>query len=144
MDLPNSSLINQKILCLDIGSKRIGLALWNPAAKLARPFSLRERKTLKEDLHFLENLIKEYEIEAFLIGLPTSLDGKITESTKNALFWVEQVKRRFSLPVYTFDEALSTVEAIQILRKSGSKNKVKKVDSVAAALILEEFIRSHA
>jgi putative Holliday junction resolvase len=133
-----------KILAMDIGSKRIGLAIWNPAAKLSRPIDARKRKTLKEDIAYLKQIVIENEIEAFLIGIPLSLGGKITESTKNAHFWVEQMKT-FSLPVFTFDESFSTQDAFAIMQETTARKKHKeKKDSIAAALFLEEFIRETA
>ena len=87
-------------------------------------------------------MIAEYEIQGFLIGIPLSLSGKITESTKNAEFWTKQMEA-FSLPVFTFDESLSTQEAYALLQTTTSRKKHKdKKDSISAALFLEEFIRA--
>jgi putative Holliday junction resolvase len=144
MSKQTKNIGERRILALDIGSKRIGVAIWNPRARLAgvRPFRL--RKTLKEDLQFFKELIEKEEVETILIGLPVSLGGKITDSTKNALFWVEQMRENFKLPVRTYDESLSSVEAIQIMRDMKKKNKQDHKDSLSAALFLEEFIRAQA
>lgn len=146
MNLKESPPSAQKILCLDIGSKRIGLALWNPGAKLSRPLDILKRKTLKSDLDYLREIVLKEEIESFLVGIPWGLNEQSTQSTKNALFWKETLEKTFSLPVYTHDESFSTQEAVDLLRDRGvkvrSKTAAEKKDSFAAALILEEFIRA--
>jgi putative Holliday junction resolvase len=119
----------------------MGLAIWEPRTKWITPLPALQRKTLKQDLQVFQKLIKEREIEAFLVGLPIGLDGKITKSTENALFWVDQLKKTFELPVHTYDESLSTKDALEILKDRSSQQKKDKKDSVAAALILEEFMR---
>jgi len=141
----SSSKRSQRILALDIGSKRIGIAVWNPEAALAVPLPILSRKTLKDDLRFLKAVVVTQKVEAFLIGIPWSLRGKMTPSTQNALFWLDEVKRNFSIPVYEFDESFSTRSAEEILKLTGQssmkKRKMKK-DSIAAALILEDFLNA--
>lgn len=135
----------KRLLALDIGSKRIGLAIWNPKARLAEPIDLRRRKTLAEDLKFLNALIGEREIEALLVGIPLTLGEKESESTKNARFWVDTLKSKLGLPVYEWDESLSSRDADDLMRLTTKKSKQKdKRDSIAAALFLEEFIRGLA
>lgn len=133
--------LNKVILSLDIGSKRIGLALWQPSTQWMQPLPRLDRKTLKVDLQVLEKLIAKHQIEAFLVGLPLSLSGKTTESTKNAIFWAEKLKETFNLPVYTHDEALSTTEALKRLEHKKPKDRNAQKDSMSALVILEEFIR---
>ncbi|MDB5039097.1 MAG: Holliday junction resolvase-like protein [Bacteriovoracaceae bacterium] len=119
----------------------MGLAVWEPKTRWITPLPARIRKTLKDDLKFFAALVKERAIEAFLVGLPIGLDGRITESTENALFWVNKLKTELALPVHTYDESLSTKDALELLKDRSSKQKKEKKDSVAAALILEEFMR---
>lgn len=142
---PKNSLRQNRLLGFDIGSKRIGLALWNPGAQLASPLPIRHRKTLKEDLAFFLKVLSDHQVEGLVVGIPTSLQGRETESTKNARFWVDKLTETMNLPVYTADEAMSTKEANEILRETSSvKRRDEKRDSIAAALILEEFIRGLA
>src|SRR5690606_19168099 len=125
-----------RLLSLDIGSKRIGVAVYNPRSKLVRPLPILHRRTLRQDLVELTSIIQREEIEGLVVGVPLSLEGKITDSTKNALFWVDTLKTKQSLPVFTCDESLSTREAIQVLKHQGAKSKKDKIDSFAAALFL--------
>lgn len=137
-----NTISKKTILSLDIGSKRIGLALWNPTTKLITPLPLRKRETLKKDLHYFSDLIQQHHVEAILIGLPLSLGEKMTPSTEMALFWVGQIKDFLKLPVYTLDESFSTKDALVLMKTLNKKNKEKenKKDSIAAAIILQEFI----
>ena len=140
----DDDITQKRILAFDIGSKRIGLAVWNPGARLATTLPMRQRKTLKEDIAYFRNVIETEKVEAILVGLPISLGGKKTESTENALFWVKQLKKHFDLPVRTYDESLSSVEALRIIKLKKTKDKKLLKDSLSAALFLEEFIRAQA
>lgn len=119
----------------------MGLATFEPKTEWISPLPVYSRKTLKHDLAHLAHIVREHDIEAFVIGLPLSLAGKETPSTHNALFWVETLKEHFGLPVHLHDEALSTTEAHDRLRHIPSKRRKEIRDSAAAAIILEEFIR---
>lgn len=136
-------LKDTKLLGVDIGTKRIGLALWNPAAQLTRPLPHRLRRTLKEDLEFFRKLLEEHDIQAIVVGIPTNLHGQDTPSTKNARFWLETFKEHFKIPILEQDESLSTKEALSLLKQQQAKNKKTKVDSLAACIILEDFVKEH-
>lgn len=139
------SAVQKRLLAFDIGSKRIGLALWNPAAKLATPLETRHRKTLAQDLAAFKSIIDREQIEALVVGLPTTLLGRESVSTENAKFWIEKLETEFKLPVFTVDESLSSREADDLMRLTTGKTKQKeKRDSIAAALILEAFINGLA
>jgi len=127
------------VLAIDVGSKRMGLAIWNPRAKLTRTLAVLHRKKLAADLKILDKIIQDEAVEGVLIGLPISLSGNETASTENSRFWAELVEKEFDLPVAVFDESLSTKEAVKILRSQGKD--ISKKDSIAAALTLEEFMR---
>jgi len=130
-----------KLLAIDPGSVRLGFAVWNPVAQMSRTLPVWTRKGLKSDLSFIRELILQNEIEAFLVGLPISLGGNETQSTQNARFWVEKLESEFELPVYTQDESLSSKDAEKLLKAANTRSKKTKLDSIAAAIFLEEFIR---
>ncbi len=124
----------------------MGLALWDSAAKLARPLTVLKRKNLKADLAAIHKIVSENAISALVVGVPISLAGNRTTSTDNADFWVQKLKDEFQLPTYTLDESLSTKEAVEILKEKGikarSKTSKELKDAYAAAIILEEFMRA--
>jgi len=142
----NPDIPKKVILAVDTGSKRMGLALWNPKARMARALPVLARKKLALDLAALQKIVSEEGVEAFLVGLPISLGGNKTQSTENAEWWVNKISEIFQKPVYTFDESLSTQEAIGILKMQGHGSSSKKTkemkDSLSAAVFLEEFIRA--
>jgi putative Holliday junction resolvase len=137
-----------KLLGLDIGSKRIGLATWNPKARLAQPLDPLHRKNKAHDLQFLKEIVIREEVEALVVGLPIGLDGQETESTRNARWWKDLLVAEIGLPTFEWDESFSTSHADDILREQGIKLRTtrakNKKDSIAAALILEEFTQAHA
>jgi putative Holliday junction resolvase len=134
-------LSKKKILALDVGSVRIGMAIWRPESQLAVSLEHLKRKSLKDDLSRIEHVVAKEQVEVFLVGLPISLSGNITQSTKNSLFWIEALKNSFQLPVYSYDESLSSKRALEILKGRSISEKKKKKDSLSAALFLEDFIR---
>ena len=138
------SFVEQRILALDIGTKRIGLAIWIPDAKLSRSLPVLERKVLQKDLQKIKTLVEQEKIEALVVGMPYALSGAETDSTRNAKFWMQTLQENFVIPVYEQDESMSTQEAESILKASSSSHRKQKKDSLAAALILEEFIRAHS
>lgn len=126
------------ILGLDIGKKRIGVARVNMVAKLPQPIG-----TIANDASFLGilgDLIKTYEIDTIVVGLPRSLDGNETDQSKYTRDFARNMTE-FNLPVIFQDETLSSVEAES--RLSGRRAYEKsKIDAMAAAVILEDYLVS--
>lgn len=135
------TLSERIILSMDFGSKRIGFAVWDPKARLPIPLAVWHRKVLEKDLSQVKELIEKYNVEILLVGKPINLSEKYTQSTQEAIFWKKQLEARFSLPIYFQDESFSTKEAEKIMSYKKSKKKKEMKDSLAAAIILEEFLR---
>jgi putative Holliday junction resolvase len=125
--------VNQ-YLALDVGLKRTGIARGSDAARLAEP--LRTVATT-EVLSTLKNLAEEYNVSAIVVGLPRNLHGNSTQQTNWVRDWVVKLKRKIDLPFYWQDEVLTTriAEAKKLTYK-----KVQDVDSLAAAIILQDFL----
>ncbi len=140
-ETPSIRTLQSKILALDIGSKRMGLALWNPGAQLGSVLPTLERKNLRADLESIKNLVTAQGVEAFLVGMPLGLDGKMTKSAETSEFWIGQLKQNFQLPIFTFDEGLSTKEAVKTMAHQRKKKRESMKDGFAALMILEDFIR---
>lgn len=132
-----------RILALDIGKRRIGIAISDPLQITARPHSTIERN--KESPQMIASLAKELEVQRILVGLPLHLDGTEGSQAKDVRRFAEKLEPLIPDVPYEFqDERLSSVEAEQRLadrRGSWRKNR-KKVDSVAAAVILEDFLKN--
>ena len=123
------------LLAFDFGSKRIGVAKGLALLQSAEPL---RAITVSGDARFvaIEKLIRDWQPDALVVGVPFHPDGAEHEMTLAARRFGRQLKGRFRLPVYEVDERYTSVEA----ESMGARD----VDSTAAALILEQFFREHA
>lgn len=131
-----------RVLGIDLGTRRIGLALSDPEAAFAFPLSVLERHGGKRDLEALSALVREREVERIVVGLPLHLDGGAGEAARSAREFAEALARVTALPVDLFDERWTTREALRSLRDSAPKRRRRKgeVDAVAATLLLQSWL----
>jgi putative Holliday junction resolvase len=131
-----------RILGLDIGSKRIGIAISDAEGGIAFPSGKLDRQGREKDLESLRNLIVERDVERVVVGLPKHMDGREGVEARAARDFAADLARVTQLQVDTLDERLTTVEAERILRESGSRGKKKRevVDSIAASIILRTYL----
>ena len=131
-----------RFLCLDIGDKRIGVAVSDPFNTYALPVKTYFRKNLKEDLRAVAELVKQKYATAVICGLPVNFDGQETTQTKKVSFFIEKLKETLAVPVISVDERCTTLEAEAILIGQGKSREERKqcVDSLAATSILEGFL----
>ena len=129
-------------MCLDIGDKRIGVAISDPFNSYSLPVTTYNRKNLRTDLDGIEKIIKEKGATALVCGLPVNFDGTPSVQTNKALFFIEKLKERVSVEVFTVDERCTTCEAEETLIEQGKSREERKkfVDSLAAASILQGFL----
>lgn len=131
-----------RLLGLDLGERRIGLAVSDADGKLALPAGHVQRTKLKEDLLRVLEAAQSRGVHGFVVGVPYQLDGTVGRQAKRALGFVKALKRQTSLPVYTVDESFTSVEAEGLMRDAGRPPSVDRaaVDEAAAALILLRFL----
>ena len=134
-----------RILGLDYGSKTVGTAVSDGLGLTAQALSTIERKEenkLRKTLREIEALIAEYHAEQIVLGLPLNMDGSVSERAEKTLEFKEMLEKRTGLPVILQDERLTTFAADEILAESGvpKKDRKKVIDSVAAGLILEDYL----
>ena len=131
-----------KYLCFDYGEKRIGVAASDGGGAMAFPRPALFRTTRLELFESLSGLLEKERPDALVLGLPKHLDGSDSLTTRQVRNFAASLKRRFDLPIYLMDERLSSAEAESMLRESGQKahNRDGRVDSLAAARILESFL----
>ena len=132
-----------RALGVDLGSRRIGVALSDSGGTLATPYETVERSgDVALDHRRLLALADEAEVECLVVGLPLSLDGGLGPAAEAVLSEVDELKRATSLPVETYDERLTTVTAHDLLRQAGRKGKARRkvVDQTAAAVILQAWL----
>jgi putative Holliday junction resolvase len=133
-----------KILALDVGDRRIGLAISDEMGWTAQGLETYERRTLRQDLVYLIELIRSRDVTDIVVGLPRHLDGHIGPQAQKVLTFVESLKTRISVPVLMWDERLTSREAERTLidaHVSRSKRKTV-VDQMAAILILQGYLDS--
>lgn len=132
-----------RCLGLDLGSKRIGVALCDPEERVATPLTVVQRtKSRNEDHVRIAALVREYEAEAVVVGLPLNMNSKVTAAAQAAIDETEQLKLVVGVPVHLYDERLTTVTADRSLMEMEMKADARRrvVDKVAAAVMLQSFI----
>ena len=127
---------------MDLGERRIGLAVSDTAGRLALPAGHVQRTKLKEDLLRVLEMAASRDAEGLVVGIPYNLDGATGPQAKRALGFVRALKKQTSLPVYTVDESFTSVEAEALMREAGGQPSRQRaaVDETAAALILQRFL----
>jgi len=129
-------------LALDVGERRIGLALSDPSGLLATPLATIQRTQEPADVDEVLRLAEEHDVEKMVVGLPLELSGRRGPQAGRVMAFARALIGRTELPVETVDERYSTVEAERRLRDSGvepSKDRAR-LDAAAAAVILESYL----
>ncbi|MDP3017295.1 MAG: Holliday junction resolvase RuvX [Deltaproteobacteria bacterium] len=132
-----------RIMGLDVGSKTIGVAISDELGITAQGLKTIKRKAMEDDLRELDAIISQFKIEKIVVGLPKNMDGSLGKQAEFVLGWIEDLKNKIQLPVETWDERLSTVEATKTLLKADLSRKKRKgvIDKVAAVLILQGYLQ---
>lgn len=127
---------------LDIGLKTIGIAVSDELGLTAQGLKTIIRKGLEEDFSEISQLISQFRVETIVVGLPINMNGTLGKQAEIVLHWIKDLEERISVPVVTWDERLSTVEANRTLLQADlSRAKRKKViDKLAASLILQGYL----
>ena len=130
-----------RILGLDYGEKRVGLAITDPLNIIAKP--LQTINVSKEDIYkVLNQLIKEYQIVKIVVGLPLTLKNTHSIQTDKVLVFIEQLKNNINIDIDTYDERFTSDMAKDALIKQGIKTGHNKseIDKTAAAIFLQNYI----
>jgi putative Holliday junction resolvase len=138
-----SGLIKPPVMGLDVGKVRIGVALSDALHMTAQAHSVIHRTRLKEDLKAIEEIIRDRGVETIVVGLPETLAKRRSQSTEMVEEFTAALQK--SLPeteVIFWDERLTTVQAESVLIQAGTRRKKRKqkVDKIAAALILQNYL----
>jgi putative Holliday junction resolvase len=126
------------ILALDVGERRVGVALANSIAKLSNPLvTIIQTDQILSDI---KDIIKKESADILVIGLPRNLNGEDTDQTRYVREFKDKLEAKVNLPIYFQDEALSSVRAKKILEQSKKPYKKEDVDSLAACYIMDDFM----
>jgi putative pre-16S rRNA nuclease len=147
-DLPSSAgwgfrqIEKTRILAIDFGMKRMGLAISDALGVTAQGLPTLERKRREDDLTRIQKTVEEYSVERVIVGNPIGHGGGETQMSRRATEFAERLRRRLSCPVDLWDERLTSVEANRSLRESGLSLQKRQgaVDRVAATLLLQSYL----
>ena len=133
-----------RILSIDFGEKRIGLAISDPLGFTAQGIETLQNKGKKGVLEYLSKICKEHHIKEVVIGLPINMNGSLGPKAKEVLELVPEIENHTGLPVKTWDERLSSREVGRLMIEEGlSRDKQKKnSDRLAATLLLQSYLES--
>lgn len=131
-----------RIMGLDFGSRRIGVAVSDELGLTAQGLKVIPRKSKEEDLEEILSLVTQMGVGQIVVGLPKNMDGTLGKEAGKVLAWVELLRAKTRVPVTTWDERLTTVDATKVLLQADLSRKRRKevVDKVAAVLILQGFL----
>jgi putative holliday junction resolvase len=129
-----------RIMSLDIGDSRIGVALSDPLGILATPFIIIDRIHDESAIRKIVDIIINKEVSKVIAGLPLNMDSTRGEQAEKTDFFVMKLKSQTSIPVEYQDERLSTVSARELIRKVRKTNRATRYDAAAAALILQSYL----
>lgn len=132
-----------RYICLDIGNKRIGVAISDPFNSMAMPLETIFRKNFEKDLNYILSLAKEKDAEVIVCGLPLNLDGSKSEQTLLTESFVEELKKRTDIPIVFQDERFTTMQARSLLLEADMRRDKRKnvIDQIAASYILDDYMR---
>jgi putative Holliday junction resolvase len=132
----------KRILALDPGTKRIGVALSDELGWTAQPLETYERKSLDADVAHVRELVRRHEVREIVIGMPVQLNGRMGPAAQSAQQFLDAVQSAVGIPVVAWDERLTTKAAEQMLIEADVSRKKRKgvVDRVAAALLLKSYL----
>jgi len=140
----HSQTAKGRILALDLGKKRIGLALSDPLGITAQGLPTLQRTNIREDLAILQNLVEQQQVTLLLMGNPLHMSGHEGRQVAYTREFAERLKERTGVEVKFWDERLTTVEAERVLRQSGIsiEKRARAVDQLAAVILLESYLDS--
>ncbi|HLQ75276.1 MAG TPA: Holliday junction resolvase RuvX [Alloiococcus sp.] len=134
-----------RIMGLDVGSKTVGVAITDPLGWTAQGLEIIQINEHKEQfgLQRMSELVEEYNVESFVIGLPKNMNGTLGERAESSMAYGEKLEELFGLPVVYQDERLTTMQVNRMMIEEGDVSRRKRkavVDKLAAQMILQTYI----
>jgi putative holliday junction resolvase len=138
--------VSGRVLGLDVGSRRIGIAVSDGLGITAQGLPTLQRRNKRTDLAALEQVIQQYSIKEIVVGLPLRMSGEEGIQSDKMQVFAEDLRKRFKLPVHLWDERLTSVEANRLLREMelSIEKRAKAVDRMAAILILQGWMEGQS
>ncbi|HEV2394900.1 MAG TPA: Holliday junction resolvase RuvX [Verrucomicrobiae bacterium] len=131
-----------RILAIDHGTKRIGIAISDELKMIAQPLQYIEAEPFEAFLARLKELLRQKEVELILIGMPRNMDGTYGPAAAKVQEFVSALRAGLSVPIKTWDERLTSAQANRLLIQGGVRRQKRKetVDKMAAAILLQSYL----
>ena len=131
-----------RVMALDLGSKRIGVAISDPTRTIAQSYGVVKRKSREEDFARYRRIIDEQAVNLLVVGLPITLGGEDSATTRWVRDYTEELRQNLEIPIEFWDESLTSKQAEASLRERGKRGRKarERVDAVAAAFILQSYL----
>lgn len=135
-----------RILALDLGEKRIGVAVSDELNITAQGLETIKRRTIEDTLNKIKSLIKEYGVSKVVIGMPLNMDGTRGARARLSEEFVTLLRKEISVETELIDERLTSAQGERVLLEADASRKKRKasIDKIAAQLILQTYLDSHA
>ena len=135
-----------RILAIDYGSRRMGLAVSDPLGITAQGLETLERRNKRSDFARLERVLREQQVSEIVLGNPLHMSGEEGRQSQKVAEFAEELRRRFAVPVHLWDERLTSAEANRLLRdmELSLEKRTLAVDRMAATLILQSFLQARS
>jgi putative holliday junction resolvase len=142
--MPSSAAQPNRVLGMDVGSRRIGLAVSDPLGITAQGLKTLQRQNKRLDFEAIHKIIETYEVKEIVVGYPLRMSGTEGAGTDKMNAFAEELRVRFHLPVHLWDERLTTAEANRLLRETNMsiKRRGEVIDQMAAVLILQNWMEA--
>ena len=136
--------VRGRVLGLDVGARRIGVAVSDPLWITAQGLDTIQRQNKRLDFAQLEAVIQQYEVVEIVVGYPLRLSGEVGIQAEKMTLFADDLKKRFPIPIHLWDERLTSAEANRLLRESeiSIERRAKAVDRMAAVLILQSWMEN--
>jgi putative Holliday junction resolvase len=133
-----------RVLGLDVGSRRIGLAVSDPLGLTAQGLETLQRQNKRLDFEKLQQVIREYQVSEIVVGYPLRMSGEEGIQAEKMQLFAEELRQWFKLPVHLWDERLTSTQANRLLRETDMsiRRRGQVVDQMAAVLILQNWMDS--
>jgi putative pre-16S rRNA nuclease len=138
--------LSGRILAIDYGSRRMGLAVSDPLGITAQGLETLQRKNKRSDFARLERIVREYQVREIVLGNPLRMSGEEGRQSQKVAEFAEELRNKFDVPVHLWDERLTSAEANRLLREAelSIEKRAQAVDRMAAILILQSWMQSRA
>lgn len=133
-----------RILGIDYGDARVGLALSDESKTISFPFKTIMNESVDKVVKLIKEEVLKNDVETIVVGVPKSLQGEVTEQTRKVLMFIDKLKNTVDVPVEEIDERFSSVEAVRVVHLKGKKagHSKSEVDRIAASIILRTYLDS--